>query len=129
MEKSAYDSAIGGATVGSAGSAMVIGRGVDDLELLTRASNRFFGDGSVGAGLIPISNARSESGDSEQKRVKSVLSPPLFHHHSPQKNPLIKPIMQVISRPLTRSSRKFARAALSTWVNVPAGPADPILGL
>ena len=65
MGKNTYDSATGGATVGSAGSAMVIGRGVDDLELLTRASSRFFGDGSVGAGLIPISHSRPESEGSE----------------------------------------------------------------
>jgi len=36
--------------------------------------------------------------------------------------------MQAISRPLTTSSRNLARAALSTWTNVPAGPPDPILG-
>lgn len=60
-----YGSATGGATVGSAGSAMVIGREMDDLEPLTRASNRFSGDGSVGAGLIPITDSRSESGGSE----------------------------------------------------------------
>lgn len=39
--ENAYDSATGGATVCSAGSAMVIGQVVDnDLELLTRTSNR-----------------------------------------------------------------------------------------
>jgi aspartate aminotransferase len=36
--------------------------------------------------------------------------------------------MQAISRPLTRSSKNLARATLSTWANVPAGPPDPILG-
>ena len=36
--------------------------------------------------------------------------------------------MQVISRPLIKSSKTLGRAALSTWANVPAGPPDPILG-
>lgn len=37
--------------------------------------------------------------------------------------------MQTVTRPLTRTSKTLARATLSTWANVPAGPPDPILGL
>lgn len=57
-----------------------------------------------------------------QNQAFSSLPPP----HT--KDSLINLIMQVISRPLTRSSTNLARAALSTWTNIPAGPPDPILG-